>query len=92
MWATACRLATSGAGYQTGPVWGRFAATRKTALGKAVDELCGLTARKTCNIAGQKRRWRDGLLTGTAQETLTKTPSAGPVADRSRELGDSAKR
>jgi hypothetical protein len=28
-----------------------------------VDELRGLSVRKTCDIAGQLRRWPDGLLT-----------------------------
>jgi hypothetical protein len=64
MWATAYRLATSGAGYLVDPMWGRFAATRKAALLKAVDELRGLIARKTCDIAGQILRWLDRLLTG----------------------------
>lgn len=64
MWATTYRLATSGAGYQVGPMWGRFAATRNAALRKAVDELRGLIVQKTCDIAGQIRRWLDGLLTG----------------------------
>jgi hypothetical protein len=61
MWATAYRLATSGAGYQAGPAWGRFAATRNAALRRAVDEQRGLLAWKTCDIAGQIRRWLNGL-------------------------------